>query len=62
MKNKNRPTYRDFEICNLDPSLKMSTYQLLNFEVWTKKSKIVLPAVILEKKILTPNFTKFLNP
>ena len=41
----------------------MSTYLLRGFffEVLDEYPKIVLPAVIFEKKILTPNFTKFLK-
>ena len=42
----------------------MSTYLLRGFflKVLDENQKIVLPAVILKKKIQTPNFTKFLNP
>ena len=45
-------------------SLKMGTYLLRGFflKVLDENPKIVLPAVILKKKFLTPNFTKFLNP
>ena len=42
----------------------MSTYPLRGFffKVLDENPKIVLPGVILKKKKLTPNFTKFLNP
>ena len=45
-------------------SLKMSTYLPTGFflKALDENPKTVLPAVILKKKILTPNFTKFLNP
>ena len=39
----------------------MSTYLLRGFflKVLDENPKIVLPALILKKKILTPNFTKY---
>ena len=47
---------------NPRPLLKKNTFLRPKKEVLHEKLKTILPAVILKKKFLTPNFTKFLNP
>ena len=60
---KNR-VHGHFQCSREKKSSEMSTYQPKGFfkKVLDENSKIVLPVLILKKKIQTPNFTKFLNP